>query len=331
MLSFDAVAERHRLATPFRISRGVRTEVEVVTVAVSRAGRTGRGEGVPYARYGESAEGVLAQLAAVSGRVEELDRQGVQDLLPPGSARNALDCALWDLEGREAGPPPYVPVPIISAMTVSLDVPNAMQAAAARAIATGARLLKAKVDGTAPEAQLRAVRAGAPAARLIADANEGWSFEQLRTLQPLLAELRVELVEQPLPVGEDEPLEGFSPAVPLCADESCHTAADLERVARRYQAVNIKLDKTGGLTAAFELRREARRRGLLVMVGCMISTSRSIAPTALVAQGADYADLDGPLWLARDLPGGVAVRNGLVHPPSAELWDGRAAARGQPA
>lgn len=317
-----ASTERHRLSAPFRISRGVKTEIEVVVAELRSGDRAGRGEGVPYPRYDETPDAVLAEIDSVAELLEKgLDRRGLIEAMPPGSARNALDCALWSLEGAGAAAG-SVP-PVVTAMTISLDTPDAMAEAAARL--ADAPLLKVKVDAHRPEAQVRAVRAAAPRPRLIVDPNESWSFDLLRELQPLLAELRVDLLEQPLPAAEDEALEGFAPTVPICADESCHIAADLERVGRRYQAVNIKLDKTGGLTAALDLNAAARARGMTVMVGCMICTSLSIAPAMLLAAGADFADLDGPLWLADDHPGGATLAGGRLQPPSQRLWDPSAA------
>jgi len=322
--SVRARLESFPLATPFRISRGVRTVAEVVTVEIFEGDARGRGESVPYARYGESPESVLAQIAAIevaigagAGRAELLR------LLPPGAARNAIDCALWDLEARLGGGSVATRVgwptrPIVTALTVGLDTPDAMAAAAA-ALAD-APLIKVKVDGHEPEACLRAVRAAAPRPAMIVDPNEGWDLAQLAELQPLLAELRVAFVEQPLPAAEDAGLEGFEPLVPICADESCHTAAELDMLARRYGMINIKLDKTGGLTEALVLLDAARARGLGVMVGCMISSSLSIAPALQLAAQADYADLDGPLWLKDDRPGGVLLRDGMLMPPANGFW-----------
>ena len=314
----SASTDRHRLNAPFRISRGVKTEIEVVTAEVRAGARTARGEGVPYPRYGETPEGVLAQVLEMQGAVAAgLGRRELLERMPAGSARNAIDCALWSLEAGDAAAEPAAPV--VTALTISLDAPEKMAAAAERS--AEAPLLKVKVDAFDPEAQVRAVRAAAPRARLIVDPNESWSFALLRELQPLLAELRVDLLEQPLPADDDEALEGFSPQVPICADEACHVAADLARVGGRYQAVNIKLDKAGGLTAALDLRREAKRRGMSVMVGCMVCTSLSIAPAVLLAADAAFVDLDGPFWLADDHSGGATFEQGVMRPPSPRLWN----------
>ena len=318
----------HALATPFRISRGVRTSAEVVVATIGRDGFTGRGESMPYARYGETVDSVIAQAGLLSSAINGgLDRRGLRELLSPGAARNALDCALWDLEARQQGLPvqsllgqPGALPPLACAQTVSLDAPERM-AAAARALAH-LDLVKIKVDASDPAAQIRAVRDVLPAARLIVDPNESWSFDLLRAMQPVLAEARVDLVEQPLPAGEDDALLGFEPVARLCADESCHTADDLARLRGRYQVVNIKLDKTGGLTGALELLDAARAQGFGIMVGCMISSSLSIAPAWHVARHAEFIDLDGPLWLKDDHSGGVAMVDGLLQPPSPGLWGG---------
>ncbi len=320
-----ARVERFPLARPFRISRGIKTLAEVVTVALREGAAEGRGEGVPYGRYGETVESVTAQIAAVEGALADgATRTEIQALLPPGAARNAVDCALWDLEARLgrgrvseeiAGGPLQ---PTVTAITVSLDVPERMGEAAAALHA--AELVKVKVDAEAPEACLRAVRAALPAMPLIVDPNESWDMALLERMQPLMLELGIAFVEQPLPAGEDRALEGFRPPVPVCADESCHTADDLEVLQSRYAMVNIKLDKTGGLTEALRLSEAARERGFGVMVGCMICSSLSIAPALIVAARADYADLDGPLWLAKDRPGGVLLRGGRLLPPEPGFW-----------
>lgn len=323
--NLSCAADRRRLKAPFRISRGVKTEIETVVATVEREGRIGRGEGTPYPRYGENTQSVIGQIESVRSRVEAgLDRESLIELLPPGAARNALDCALWDLEARAAGSTVSAllgrprPGPCVSALTVSLDSPERMGRAAA-ALAP-APLLKVKVDGAEPQAQIEAVRAAAPTARLIVDPNEGWDLQLLKDLQPFLRSARVDLVEQPLPAADDEALDGYMPLVPICADESFHSGADLDRVSSRYQCVNIKLDKSGGLTHALELETLARARGLMVMVGCMVCTSLSIAPALLLAEQADFVDLDGPLWLADDHPGGVTAEGGVLTPSGEAVW-----------
>lgn len=328
MRMLAAQADRFALARPFRISRGVKNAADVVTVTIAGDGQVGRGEGVPYGRYGETVESALAQIEQVRPAiVAGVGRMELLSLLPPGAARNALDCALWDWEAAQAGRDVAAllgtpePAALASALTIVIDTPEAMQAAA-RAVAA-APLLKVKVDALDPEAQLRAVRRAAPDAALIVDPNESWTQALVTALQPLLAELRVALLEQPVPAGEDAWLEGFPPAVPICADESVHVAADLPVVARRYQAVNVKLDKAGGLTAALELAQAARAQGLGLMTGCMVCSSLSIAPALHLARRSDYADLDGPVWLREDRPGGVRDEGGTLLPPVRGFWGTR--------
>lgn len=332
--NLHASIESWPLATPFRISRGLKTVAEVVTVELGEAGVSGWGEATPYGRYGETAESVRRQIIDVAPQVADgISRAALAELLPPGAARNAIDCAMWDLEARRvdadrtgAGEIDAAgPAPLVSAITLSLDRPSAMAAAAAAAVESGARLLKAKLDAREPGDCLRAIRAVAPVIPLIVDANEGWSLDVLQRLQPLLRELDVAFVEQPLPAAEDWRLEGQEWLVPLCADESCHSSADLERLAGRYGFVNVKLDKAGGLTEALRLIANARAAGFGVMAGCMICTSLAIAPAFRIATLADFADLDGPLWLRKDREGGVKLDNqGILSAPSLSLWGGPA-------
>ncbi|WP_308515375.1 N-acetyl-D-Glu racemase DgcA [Sphingomonas flavescens] len=317
--------DRFPLSRPFRISRGVKTAADVVTVSVEQGGVVGRGEGVPYPRYGESLDSVIAQIEAAQTEVEEgADRDTLLTAIPPGAARNAIDCALWDLEARLSGRTVAAligapePTALISALTIGIDTPDAMAAAAA-AVAD-APLLKIKVDADDPAAAIRAVRAAAGDARLIVDPNESWDQALVERMQDVLMEARVDLLEQPIPADKDDWIEGFAPAVPICADEAVHIAADLPRVARRYQFVNVKLDKSGGLTAALQLAEAARACGLGLMTGCMISSSRSIAPALHVARMSDFVDLDGPLWLKEDLPGGVTDDGGRIVPPARGFW-----------
>jgi L-alanine-DL-glutamate epimerase-like enolase superfamily enzyme len=325
--TLSATSEYWPLATPFRISRGVRTEADVVVAEVRQGDLVGRGEGAPIPRYGDTVDSCVAQLQSVAKFVEHgLGRRDLLDLLPPGAARNALDCALWDLEARLAGRSVGELIGrklrgyVTTALTVSLDAPQAMGAAAAKL--AGYPLVKVKVNADDPAAQLRAVRAEVPDAVLIVDANEAWDMDLLRAMQPHLAELRVALLEQPLPAADDEALEGFAPSVPICADESCHVAEDVVRLTGRYQAVNIKLDKTGGLTAALDLLGAARAHGMTVMTGCMVTTSLSIAPAFHVAEQADFVDLDGPTWLLQDRQGGVVLKDQRLLAPSGSLWGG---------
>lgn len=325
--TLDARHDRFALNRPFRISRGVRTATDVVTVSIGEGEVTGRGEGVPYPRYGESVESVLAQIEDARAFIEAGgSRADVRDTMPAGAARNAVDCALWDLEARLAGTSVASmigapePARLESALTVGIDTPDAMAAAAARV--ADAPLLKVKVDANEPEAQLRAVRAAAPAPRMIVDPNESWDEALVRAMQPLLVELRADLLEQPVPADADAWLEDFTPAVPIAADEAVHTAADLPRLAKLYQVVNVKLDKSGGLTEALELASAARAAGLGLMTGCMISSSLSIAPAMHVARISDFVDLDGPVWLADDRPGGVRDEGGYMAPAETGFWGG---------
>jgi L-alanine-DL-glutamate epimerase-like enolase superfamily enzyme len=326
--SLTAQHDRFALSRPFRISRGVKTFADVITVTIAEGGTAGRGEGVPYPRYGESVETSLAAIEGVRSAVEAgAGRQELQSLLPPGAARNAVDCALWDLEARRSGVGVAglaglcAPGPVVSAITLGIDTPDAMAQLALRH--SGAPLLKVKVDSHDPAARIRAVRAAAPEAALIVDPNESWDQRLLEGMQSVLLESEVDLVEQPVPADEDSWLAGFAPAVPICADEAVHVAGDLDRIALRYQAVNVKLDKTGGLTAALDLARAARARGLILMTGCMISTSLSIAPAFHVAALSDFVDLDGPLWLKEDRAGGVRDEGGRLIPPEAGFWGSR--------
>ncbi|KTE22941.1 dipeptide epimerase [Sphingopyxis sp. H050] len=316
------------LHTPFRISRGVKTAAQVVTVAIAQDGGTGRGECVPYPRYGENAESTILTIEAARGAIERgATRQELLQLMPAGAARNAVDCALWDLELRLAATDIATALgletplrPIVTAMTVSLDAPDRMAAAAA-ALAD-APLLKVKVDRSDPAAQIRAVRAAAPKPKMIVDPNESWTIAEVSDLQGLLTDLRIDLLEQPLPADADSDLIGFRSAIPIAADEAAHVADDLESLPDGYGVVNIKLDKTGGLTAALELAEAARARGLRVMTGCMICSSLSIAPAWAIAAQSSFVDLDGPLWLAEDRAGGVRADNGILMPPQPGFWGG---------
>jgi L-alanine-DL-glutamate epimerase-like enolase superfamily enzyme len=317
--------ERWPLASAFVIARGAKTEAHVVTATQHDGSAVGRGEAVPYARYGESVQSVLAELEHARAAMEAgADRAALQALLPPGAARNALDCALWDLETKRAGVPAWrlaglpQPEPVQTAFTLSLGTAASM-AAAARA-AADRPLLKLKIGGADDLDRVEAVRDAAPSSRLIVDANEALSFEDLRRLAPDFARLGVALIEQPLKAGEDEALEGYPCPVLLCADESIHTRAELSVCARRYGAVNIKLDKTGGLTEALALKREAQALGLSIMAGCMVATSLAMAPALLIAQGAAVVDLDGPLLLARDRVPGLVITGSMVAPPEPALW-----------
>lgn len=310
-----------RLSQAFTISRGSRTEARVLTVTIARDGHRGRGEGVPYARYGETPESVQAQIEGLPAGISRAD---LQASLPPGAARNAVDCALWDWEAKVAGRPVWQlaglapPEPCVTAYTLSLDTPPAMQAAAA---ANAHRpILKIKLGTPDDMPRLEAVRAGAPKATLIVDANEGWDAASYTALVPHLQRLKVALVEQPLPAGQDDALAGIARPVPVCADESCHDRDSLPALRGLYDLVNIKLDKTGGLTEALATVAMARQMGFGVMVGCMVGSSLAMAPAVLVAQGAAWADLDGPLLLAEDREPPVAYDERGVHPAPPALW-----------
>jgi len=313
------------VAGKWAISRDSRTEIELVVVELAEAGCRGRGECRPYPRYGESVESVTALIEQIRPELERgLSRAALQQRLPAGAARNAVDCALWDLEAKRSGTPVWrlaglaAPAPVTTAFSLSLDSPEAMGEAAARNAARP--LLKLKLAGPGDLARVEAVRAGAPAARIIVDANEAWSLAQYLALAPRLAALGVELVEQPLHADCDRALFGVERPVPLCADESCHDSASLAHLRGRYDLVNVKLDKTGGLTEALRLKAQAEAAGLGIMVGCMLATSLAMAPALLLAQGAAVVDLDGPLLLARDRPEGLRFEGSLIDPPEPELW-----------
>jgi L-alanine-DL-glutamate epimerase-like enolase superfamily enzyme len=324
-LKLEVAREAWPIAGTFRISRGAKTEAEVVVCTVSSGGAVGRGECVPYKRYGETVEGVVAALEAVAGRLSDgIGPEAAQALLPPGAARNALDCALWDLRAKALGQPAWrlagLPAPraLVTAYTLSLDTPEKM-GEAARAAASKP-LLKLKLGGEGDVERVEAVRAAAPTTRLVVDANEAWTPAQVAPFTAAMARLGVELIEQPLPASDDGALAGIASAVPLCADESCHDRASLPGLVGRYTHINLKLDKTGGLTEAIQLARTARSLGLGIMVGCMVGTSLAMAPAALLGGAADFVDLDGPLLLARDRVPGIAYDGSLMQPPPPALW-----------
>jgi L-Ala-D/L-Glu epimerase len=323
--SLDVRHDAFPLSTPFRISRGVKTVADVVTVTVRRGDHVGRGEGVPYPRYGETVEGSLAAIGAMRGLIEEgASRAELAAAMPAGAARNAVDCALWDLEARIAGTSVAAlagraaPERLASAITIGIDTPEAMAAVAARN--AGVPLLKVKVNREEGEAQLAAVRAAAPGPRMIVDPNESWRVEDVARWQDMLVGYRVDLLEQPVPADDDAGLDRLGSRIPICADEALHTRADLPRLRGRYDYVNIKLDKTGGLTEALALADAAVGMGFGLMVGCMVSSSLGIAPAMLAAERASFVDLDGPLWLAEDRAGGVRDEGGWLHPPTPGFW-----------
>ena len=317
--------ERWPIAGSFVISRGAKSEAVVVVAELSRGDHRGRGECVPYARYGETVADVAEAIRAMATELARgLDRTGLQSAMSPGAARNALDCAFWDLEAKYAGRPVHQllgqapPKPLITAYTISLGTPQEMAQRAARA--SGLPLLKIKLGAAGDPARIAAVRHAAPRARLIVDANEGWTPDDLEQNLAACAEAGVTLVEQPMPADRDQALTRAARPIAVCADESAHARSSLPGLVGKYDAVNIKLDKAGGLTEALAMAEEAERLGLTLMVGCMVATSLAMAPALLLAQRAAVADLDGPLLLARDRPDGLRYEGSLVHPPARALW-----------
>ncbi len=318
-------AERFPIRGSFVIARGAKTEAAVVVAAIEDGVYRGRGEGVPYARYGETVDSVLTQIDLVRSAIEAgADHVLLQTLLPPGAARNAIDCALWDLAAKRSGVPAHVlagvapPVPVTTAFTISVGTPDEMAQAAAKARARP--LLKIKLAGEGDVARIKAVRAAAPDATLIIDANEAWAEAGLERSLEECAAAGVALVEQPLPAGQDSALEKIEHIVPICADESVHDRTGLEDLRARYDAINVKLDKTGGLTEALALINQAEGLGFELMIGCMVASSLAMAPALLLAARARFVDLDGPLLLARDRPDGLHYEGSIVHPPVRELW-----------
>jgi L-alanine-DL-glutamate epimerase-like enolase superfamily enzyme len=323
-LKIEARQEIFPLKHPFRISRGSRTEACIITVSVSDEQYTGYGEGVPITRYNQSADSVLAQISSIAS-VDDLDHDKLQQVLPAGAARNALDCALWDLEAKRSGKRAWelanIPIAdqVETSFTISLDTPARMADAAASAI--NLPILKLKLCGDDSDLErVEAVRTVAPNARLLIDANESWSPRHYRNTISALKELGVELIEQPFAADADDVLQTLEHPIPVCADESCHTTPDLPRLKNRYEAINIKLDKTGGLTEALQLYQRARENNFKILIGCMVCTSLSIAPARLLASSADWVDLDGPLLLARDRDHGFQYKNERIAMPRRELW-----------
>ncbi len=317
--------EHFPIAGAFVIARGAKTEAVVVVATIEEGGTRGRGECVPYARYGESVESVVVQIEEARGRIENgLDRAALQTLLPPGAARNAVDCALWDLEAKAAGVPAFTLArldrlsPVTTAFTISVGSPEVM-AQAAKA-ASHRPLLKIKLAGDGDPARIAAVRAATPDSDLIVDANEAWTAADLERNLEACARAEVRLVEQPLPAGGDAALEKIQRIVPICADESVHDRHGLETLRARYDAINIKLDKTGGLTEALLLANAAEVLGFGLMIGCMVSSSLAMAPALLLAPRARFVDLDGPLLLAQDRPHGLKYEGSILYPPTRELW-----------
>ncbi len=321
-LNLTTYTESWLLAKPFTISRGTKTAADVVVVEITdKNGIKGWAECVPYPRYGESIDGVIAEIEAYSG---ELNRNTLNQKMPSGAARNAIDCALWDLEAKQSGKRVWdlaglpEPQPTITAETIGIGEPDAM-AEAAREL-SHAPLLKVKLNTEMVITRMAAIRENAPAARLIIDPNESWTLDLLKDVAGPLADLGVEMIEQPLAAGEDHVLAGFDSPVPLCADESCHTVDKLPELKDRYQMINIKLDKTGGLTEAIQLAQGGHKLGFGIMIGCMVGTSLAMAPATLLAPYAKFVDLDGPLLMKKDRDNGLDFTDGKAHPPTSALW-----------
>lgn len=325
MLQLSATIDRFPTRGAFTISRGAKTHVDVLTVTIADGRHAGRGEGTAIYYKGDSAEAAHAAVLSVADSIAQgAGRADLLDLLHPGAARNAIDAALWDLEAKQQGRRVWQllnlpqPRPLLTAYTISLGDPAAMAEAAS--VARGRELLKLKLGGEGDRDRIAAVRAAAPDARLVADANEAWEGLDIEAEAHALAAHGVELVEQPVPAGKDALLDGVRSPIPLCADESCHDRATLDQVVGRYRFINIKLDKCGGLTEAQALVHAAKQRGLGIMTGCMLSSSLGIAPAFHIAMQGHYADLDGPLLLAEDRPHGLRFHGSDVEPPSVELW-----------
>lgn len=323
-VSIEAREEIWPLKETFRISRGSRTEARVIVATVGDGQHIGRGEGVPVRRYHQTSASVLEQIESIKTK-NNLNRDHLQKILPPGAARNALDCALWDLEAKQTGKRAWelaataIRPEVETSFTISLDTADKMGAAAK--MHSNAPILKLKLGGDADDlARVSAVRQAAPRTRLLIDANESWSPQHYQNVAPKLPGLGVELIEQPFPADNDEALEELDHPVAVCADESCHTTADLPRLKNRYDVINVKLDKTGGLTEALQLCTRAQEGGFKLLIGCMVGTSLGMAPARLLASNADFTDLDGPLLLACDRENGLIYRNGKIGVPSRELW-----------
>ncbi|MDX0576786.1 dipeptide epimerase [Sinorhizobium medicae] len=324
-ISLKATVEHFPIAGAFTISRGSKTTASVVTCRITEGTVSGWAECVPYARYGESVESVLSAIESVRPLIEEgMAREDLQEAMKPGAARNAVDCALWDIEAKRRGRTAASlagiadPMPLTTAFTLSLAEPEAMGAQAAKHAKRA--LLKVKVGTADDTARIRAVRKSAPDSRIILDANEGWTADNIAAHFSACAENGIALIEQPLPAGQDDILAGLPRPVPVCADESVHATQDIKSLADRYDAVNIKLDKTGGLTEALRMRAAAEALGLKIMIGCMVGSSLAMAPVVLLAQGADFVDLDGPLLLSKDRSPGLRYEASLVFPAEASLW-----------
>lgn len=319
--------ERWALHKPFVIARGTETEIDVIVVELTAVGATGRGESCPTPHYGETVDGVMTATEAMLERLRDGETWGtLHDRLPAGAARNAVDCALWDLAAKASGQPVHALLglpplePVQTVYTIGLDAPASMAASAAEAFAAGYRRLKLKIGRADDRERLTAIRAAVPDANLIADVNEYWTLDQLRELLPVAADLGIAMLEQPLPAGKDDAVDSVPHPVPVGADESCHVAADLDRLVGRYELVNIKLDKSGGLTEALRILDGAHARGLDTMVGCMLGTSLAMAPSMVIAQRCSHVDLDAPLLIGADRADAMRYDSGRIDPPIAALW-----------
>jgi len=324
-MKLTAQHESWPLRTSFQIARGSKSSAETVCVLLDDGSHRGRGECLPYNHYGETVDGVIATIESLRDKLADgLNREGLQTALPSGAARNALDCAFWDLEAKQSGARIWdllgmeTPSNLTTAFTLSLDTPVAMNASAKEN--ADRALLKVKLGGPEDLDCIKAVRKGAPNSRLILDANEGWSVETYNHLVPELERLNVEMIEQPFPAEQDDRLLDVARPIPICADESCHDAKSFDSLLGKYDIINIKLDKTGGLTEALKLRNKAVDAGMQIMVGCMVSTSLSMAPAMLLANDARIVDLDGPLLLAKDRKHAIVYRNSVMEPPAQALW-----------
>lgn len=318
-IRISAKHDQFSLKQPFRISRGARTTADVITVTATRekTGLSGYAEALPYTHYGETIDSVLAQITAAADKLGSvLTRENLQNALPAGAARNAMDCALWDLQCRESGLELWdrlaIPKPVTINTAITIGVGSAAAMAEQARILKHCAVLKIKLDKENVRDKILQIRANAPDTGLIIDPNESWDITMLRELDPFLADQGIAMLEQPLPAGQDDGLIGFNGRVPLCADESCHTAADLAALQNKYHIINIKLDKSGGLTEALRLKQQARDLGFDIMVGCMMGTSLAIAPALVLAHNADFVDLDGPVWIADDREPKLLIEAGVI-------------------
>ncbi len=323
--TLEILKEDWPIAGSFTISRGSRTTAHVVKVIIENGETRGTGECVPYARYNETIESVVEQIESLRTAIESgITREILQKMLPAGAGRNAIDCALWDLDAKRLSKPVWQlagiarPVDVLTAYTISLGAPEKMAADTVKA--TERSVLKIKLGGDGDTERMLAVREAAPTAKLILDANESWDEKTFPSFMKTANEIKADLIEQPLPSSNDGVLESIERLIPVCADESLHTRAELSQLRKRYDCINIKLDKSGGLTEALLLKKEAEAAGFMIMIGCMVSTSLSMAPAMLLAQGAQFVDLDGPLLLTKDRSPAINYDGSTIFPPEPELW-----------